>query len=199
MKSIKLLAAAAALTASSAAMAGAPWTYVDLGYVVADSIEDEENEALALRGSYGFADLFHVGGSISTGEIEGGKGAINGADTTGYGIYFGVNPAITENMDLVARVGYDYVEGDVGAPDDIEATQIYVLAGPRAMMTEKLELSAYVSLAAGEVKSDQPTEDFTNIGYQVGGEYYFTPMFSLGVDASVGEVNAANVHVRLSF
>ena len=77
------------------------------------------------------------------------------------------------------------------------------------MVSENLEINAAVSLLDGEAKasitdgllSETIKEDFTRVQYRVGGEYYFTPAISLGLDASLANNgdNNANIHVRYSF
>ena len=133
MKSINLMVATAAIAVSGTAIAGPSYTYADFGYTVSDSFgNNNETEGLALRGSFGFAEVFHVGGGYIDGEVNGGKGsefnedacdanslseAIRNClpgDTSGYNLYFGFNPAMTENIDLVARIGYSDLENDIG-------------------------------------------------------------------------------------
>jgi hypothetical protein len=225
MKTIKLWAATAALTVSSIAVAGPSYTYVDLGFITADSQGKEDTGGFALRGSFGFADLFHVGATIDSGEISGGRSKVSadnlqGADFDAYSLYFGVNPAMTDNVDLVVRVGYDAGEKkskdlitDVNNKRENEA--LFLSFGTRAMLSEKFELNAFATYSAGDSQlkdSDEAKFDIANWSYTVGGEYYFTEMFSVGLDlslegATAGNVetgvgaygNAANLHARLNF
>jgi hypothetical protein len=202
MKSIKLVLATAALAVSGAAIAGPSYTYVDAGIIVGNSdSSDQETEGFSLRGSFGFADIFHVGADIASVENNGGKSK-SGSDDTGYALYFGVNPAVTENIDLVARIGYASREQDSGNAPKPEQTGAYLQVGPRGMIGEKVELSAYGVIATGEnKKADGSKDDFRRVGYAVGGQYYFTPAISLGADITVtgSQSNAANLFVRFSF
>ena len=77
----KLMIALAALAMSGTAVAGPSWTYVDLGYLVGDSAQkDAETEGLGLRGSFGFANMWHVQLDLAAGETAGGKSDITGGD-----------------------------------------------------------------------------------------------------------------------
>ena len=106
MKGIKLLAATAALTVSSVAVAGPNYTYADnLVTLLLIVIGNEDSGGFELNGSFGFADVFHVGAGLFAGEIQGGKSK-DGADVDAYDIYFGYNPAVTDNIDAVIRVGF---------------------------------------------------------------------------------------------
>jgi hypothetical protein len=188
MKGLKTIAAAAALTISGAAIAGPSYTFVDLGYLTGDS-GDDRTDGLGLRGSFGFAGLWHVAGEYSALEASGGKGsATGGIDVSGGNIYVGLHPAVTDNTDLIIDLGYDLLEGDDGSTSGkTDVTSIFLRTGPRALLAgDKLELSAYVSLAVGEFDPDTSAkQDFTNVGFQIGGQYYFTPAISLGVEAQV--------------
>ena len=88
MKSLKLIVAAAALTISGAAVAGPSYTFVDLGYLTGDS-GDERTDGFGLRGSFGFANLWHVAAEVSAAEAGGGKSKVGGADISGGNLYVG--------------------------------------------------------------------------------------------------------------
>ena len=189
---IKTIIVIAALTVSGIAIAGPSYTFVDLGYLTGDA-GDERTDGLGVRGSFGFAGMWHVAGELNALEANGGKDK-NGQDISGVTIYGGLHPAMTDNTDLVIDLGFDVFEAEEqasGANDgktDIQA--IFLRTGPRALLAgDKLELSAYVSVAIGETDPSLGTkQDYTNVGLQLGGQYYFTPAISLGVEA---EVNGA--------
>lgn len=197
MKTLKLIVAITALVVSGAAVAGAPWTYVDLGYVTADS-GDDRTDGLALRGSFGFADIWHAGVALQGIEVAGGKSKPQGADVSGGNIYIGLHPAVTPNTDLVVDLGYEALEVEeefsIGTVKN-DVTSLFLRAGPRALLAgDKLELSAYMILAAGEeeVSGSGVKSDFTNVGLQLGGQYYFTPAWSVGADAQLNRFDAAS-------
>jgi hypothetical protein len=211
MKGIKLLIALAALTLSGAAVAGAPFTFVDLGYVTSDS-GDERTDGFALRGSFGFGNMWHVGLGAMSADAGGGKSKAGGADVSGFDLYVGLHPAITDNLDLVVDLGYQSGEVDDGSFKD-DVTAIFLRSGPRVLFGDKLELSMYVIGAWGEDKYNGGTTtkvDFTEVGLQVGTQYYFTPAWSVGADAnfnrsvigksitSIGE-DSLSLFVRWSF
>jgi hypothetical protein len=136
MKGIKLLIALAALTLSGAAVAGAPFTFVDLGYVTSDA-GDERTDGLALRGSFGFGNMWHVGLGAMSADAGGGKSKAGGADVSGFDVYVGLHPAITDNLDLVVDLGYQSGEVDDGSFKD-DVTAILLRSGPRVLFGDKL-------------------------------------------------------------
>jgi len=194
MKGIRTILAFAALAVSGAAVAGPSYSFVDLGYLTGDS-GDDRTDGVGIRGSFGFANIWHVAGELEGAEAAGGKGsASNGADVSGGNIYVGLHPAVTDNTDLVIDLGFEALEAKqapFGANDGkTEVQSVFLRTGPRALLAgDKLELSAYISVAVGE-SDDSGTpggskDDFTNVGLQLGGQYYFTPAVSLGAEAQV--------------
>ena len=211
MKGIKLLAATAALTVSSVAVAGPNYTYAQLGYVAIDSVGNEDSGAFELNGSFGFADLFYVGAGISAGEFRGGKGKSGGqvgidpaADVDSLNIYVGVNPAITDNIDAIVRVGFIESEAKfeiLGVDGRNKREALFLEFGTRAMVAENFELNAFATYAAGNEKTDgvNDKEDFVNWGYRVGGIYSFTDMFAAGVKLELDTVNTGTIFARVNF
>jgi len=210
---LKLVLVTVALVFSGAVFAGAPWTYVDLGYVTADS-GDDRTDGLALRGSFGFADIWHVGAALQGIEVAGGKSKPFGADVSGGSIYIGLHPAVTPNTDMVLDLGYEGLEVEeefTSGTQTSDVTSLFLRAGPRALLAgDKLELSAYLVLAAGEeeLSGGSAKNDFTNVGVQVGGQYYFSPAWSVGADAQLNRFDAGtgssggdflSIFVRWSF
>ncbi|MFW2404301.1 MAG: hypothetical protein ACN4GT_05995, partial [Gammaproteobacteria bacterium] len=186
MKTLKTIFLAALLALPGVTFAGAPWTFVDLGYLAADS-GDERTDGVSLRGSIGFAGMWHAGAGYLTADVAGGKSKPGGADVDGYNIYVGLHPAVTDSTDLVLDLGYEALEADGGGGSTIDTTDVFLRAGPRALLAgDKLELSAYLILAFGEDEfTSSVTEDFTDIRYQVGGQYYFNEAWSVGADANI--------------
>ena len=204
MKGIKLLAATAALTVSSVAVAGPNYTYAQLGFFTADSTGSEDTGGFELNGSFGFGDLFHVGAGVVSGEVDGGRSKqsatnLNGADLDGYEIYVGINPAITDNIDAIVRVGYSDTElkgrlAGVNTRTDIDGLSLTF--GTRALVTEQFELNAFASYQAGNSKTAGVKTDYVEWTYTVGGIYNFTDMFAAGISLDLengGPASPGNV------
>jgi len=211
MKSIKLIAAAAALTISSVAVAGPSYTYIDGGIVLgASSGDDKETQGLALRGSFGFANIWHIGAGIAGGESNGGKSKLVGADFSSANLYVGLNPAMTENLDLVIRLGIAGGEQKFDAARELgpgttltkdEFAELYLEAGPRGMIGEKFEWSVLATVAGGENKvtgtlvgfPQETKSDYRAVSARAGAAYYFTPNMSLGLDVVIAGDNQRSV------
>ena len=198
MRSMRLLAATAALTVSSVAVAGPNWTYAELGYVAADSVGDEDSGGFVLNGSFGFADVFHVGGGIGAFELEGGKSK-GGIDADAFNVYVGYNPAMTDNVDAIVRVGYAETEGKATG-GRAKAKALGLTFGTRAMISEQFELNAFATYSGGKAKiSGVESEDFVDWDYSVSGIYSFTEMFAAGVQLDIDTVNTGTLFARVNF
>jgi hypothetical protein len=149
----KLILGLAAFAVSGLAMAGPSWTYGEVGYVRADS-GDDNTDAFQLKGSFGFADKFHVQAKYYDG--ENGDIGNNGEDFDGYEIRLGINPAVTDNTDFVFQVGYMDMSQErgsnaiAGSLKDVDSDGYILTVGLRSMLTDQLEISGYVDSIAGE-------------------------------------------------
>jgi hypothetical protein len=196
----KLLVAAAALAVSTGAMAGPSWTYVDAGYVTGDA-GDESTDGFGLRGSFGFADIWHIQADYLYYEQAGGKDKSGGNDVNGYSIRGGVHPAVTDNTDFVADIAYTGGEIDNGSTKT-EPDSIDLRTGVRSNVGN-LELRSFVTLSYGSEDLPGGNDDFTSVSYQVGGQYNFSDAWSVGADVSLNDSiisgDLLDLYVRWSF
>ena len=182
----KLILALVAFALSGVAVAGPAWTYVDLGYLRADS-GDDDADAYALSGSFGMGSLFHVNADWIDGTDS------DNDDFDGYRIGVGLHPAVTDDTDLVLEIGYATISWDDFSNDP---SWIDLTLGVRSMITDNFELNAAIVTALGDddIGSD---DDFTEVGLNVGGQYFFNDNISL--NASISQNEVARFGVRWSF
>ena len=201
----KLMIAVAALAISGTAVAGPSWTYVDLGAVIGDSsTKDAETQGVALRGSFGFGNLWHAQLELAQGETNGGKSNLNGngSDNFIYAIRGGIHPAITDNTDFVLDLGYTDIEDEFAFGAGNSATKENITAldiktGVRSNVGP-LELRAFVSL--GFVDGEANNAEGRDVSYMVGGQYNFSDAWSVGADVNLAERgDLMDLYVRWSF
>jgi len=202
----KLILAAAAMALSTSAFAGPKWTYADVGYLSADS-EDDDTDGYRVSGSYGFAELWHVGAAYNDFEVEGGNGTSGGSDGDFLELWAGVNPALTDSTDFVFDIGY--LDGSIEQGNAEADFDGYVLrVGLRSYITDNLELHAFANSRSIDVDSFSPgggSSDFNDIGVNAGGQYFFTENVSVGVDVIINGITGlfdddiANFTARYSF
>jgi hypothetical protein len=180
MKTFKLLLATAALAVSGSALAGPSYTYADFSYSEALF---GTTDAIAVSGSYAVTDQIHLLGSYVDGETD------LLSDFDGYSVGVGYNRAMTDNMDLVFRVGYADIDVDLAGSSDVITFEV----GPRAMVTDDLELNAAVTYV------DSDDLDASLAGLRVGGQLYFDNI-SVGATVETNEITTAlGFNVRYSW
>jgi len=193
----KAILALAVMAVSGTAVAGPSWTYLDFGYLRASS-GDEDTDGYQLRGSIGFADMWHAQLEYLDGEADGGKGS-GGDDVDGYNIIVGANPAVNDTTDLVFDLSYfDYDAEDTSGEAGIDGYGLGT--GVRTMWTDALELNAGVWVLSGDVEG---SGDVTEVVVRVGGNYAFTDNIVVGAEISNGGLlqqgNLANFFARYQF
>lgn len=186
MKKVIILLATMAF--SGGAIAGPAWTYVDAGYLRANS-GDDTADGYSLMGSFGL-DIFHVNGEWVDGTDS------DDDDFDGYRIGAGIHPAITDATDLVLEIGYSELSWDDFSNDP---SWIDLTLGVRSMISDSFELNSSIVTEMGDSDTGSD-DDFTEIILNVGGQYFFTDNISLNATVGVGsENNVAKFGARWSF
>jgi hypothetical protein len=155
----------------------------------------------ALRGSFGFASIWHIQADVLAGESGGGKSVSTGEDWTSYALRGGIHPAITDNVDFVLDLEYAGGEIDNGA-DTRDIVSYGARTGVRADIG-KLELRTFATIAS----VDPDTSDAVRqVGFLVGGQWNFSDAMSVGLDVDVtgdtkglNQDNLADLYFRWSF
>ncbi len=199
----KAMIAVAALAATGTATAGPAWTYIDLGYIqssTAEAVGTEDSTGYDLAGSIGFGDMWHAQASWGNQETDSaGGGSLIDVDV--YELRAGVHPAITDNTDFVADIGY--TKWDVNGGGKPDAYDIRI--GVRSMLADNFEVNATLAAQSGDL--DASGTDFDNLIPTVGGQYFFSDNISVNLEYSwggtqdvvVGSKDAARFGVRWSF
>jgi len=188
----KVIIALAAMAASTGALAGPSWTYVDLAYTRSSSLEEagtDKSQGYELEGSFGFANIWHVAGfygSAETDAVSGGTFEIEDY----YNIRGGVHPAITDNTDFVAEIGYTgwSTKSAGGATADPKAYDLTV--GLRSMLSDRFEINGFLTYQSGESDSGAADDKFQVFAPTVGGQYFFTDNFSVNLAYTWGDIQS---------
>lgn len=206
MKIMKLTGALAAFALSGAAVAGPQWTYIQAGYLNADSAEQGSTggdaQGWQVEGSLGFADTWHVGIQYFDADDD-----LAQEDVTAYEIWIGGNPHLTDSTDLVFELAY--MDGEFEeqmAPNtksDFDAFGARV--GTRSMVTEKWEANLILQWWNGSIDDQgSPDIDFNDWGLQAGFRYMFNEAISAGLTLTVndplfGLQDSALIDIRWGF
>jgi hypothetical protein len=182
----KVIITLAAVGLSSVAMAEGPsYTYVDVGYMGADSGDDQTTGAV-LSGSLGLFENFHTNFSYSA-ISDSASPAIDDYDV--WRLAVGMHPAITDSTDLVLELGVSSGKYD---DTDVEPDEVDLTFGVRSMIADNFELNAAAIFSQGDTDTDDG--DFQDIGIRIGGQYFFTDAISVNVTATSGTgISTGNV------
>ncbi len=213
-KLIRIGGIAAALAFSGAVMAAGPsWTYLQLGYVQADSVDtkrvapgtstDFETNGFDIVGSLGFMGIGH--GRIGYRDID-SKDWTGAAGTdlsfSNYELALGVHPEVTENTDFVAEIQYRDGDGDVknvGPNNGLDVKSWAIRTGLRGIIADKIDWAVIGNFSSIETKGSYgqsltpsiTKSTATDFGVEFMGRYMFTPMFSIGATFFVNDPGAA--------
>ncbi len=168
-----LVILALALSASASAE-GFDYSYFSLGYGKTDFDTVGDGDGFTLNGSLAFTDKIHGFISYEGAELE------SIVDVTRWNAGVGYNTAMSDKLDLYARLSYEYVEIDVPILGSIDDNGLGFGVGLRFAASEQLELVAgvnYVDFGDGG--------DDTSL--EVGGLYSFTETFALGLAAETSD------------
>lgn len=165
------------LLASQPAVAQGPnWTWIDAAYQQVDFDDvDEEADVLGLDGSWAATERVHVFTGYRNGDVDTRFGALD-VDELELGI--GVNPQLTETVDLYGRVGWATAEIDLGGFDDVDDDGFTLAAGLRAMVLPRWELN-------GGLRHVDLGDDDTEL--TLGTVYNFTPRVAVTGDVAFGD------------
>lgn len=201
---IALLSAAALLAAGSVSageMDGGSdisWTYAQVGYIKADGSDFDEIDGFGVGGSLALSKNWHVGASYIG--LSEDSNSIFDVDSDSWGISGGYNAGLTKNSQAYVDLGFidtdlDGIGLDGGEGD---AQAITLSAGLRYKPAPKVELGASVNYTDGEIDGGSASDlSYNDTSFGISGQYFFTPMFSLGAaagfNAGVGSSSSTDV------
>lgn len=173
-----VLSAIAALGLAGQALAeGMSYSYVEGDYLSSrlkgygDHIS---GDGFRVEGSAGFAA--HWLGFVNIGQTKySDSGTSLKFTPTQIGV--GFHAGISDSVDFVGKASYDRVKVGITGLGSATESGWGLSAGLRGMVGEKVELSTDLSYRdVGDIKSI--------VGFSIGGRYYFTPAFAVGLDLS---------------
>jgi long-subunit fatty acid transport protein len=148
------------------------YNYFSLGYGTTefDNV-NVDGDGFNVGGSYAINQSYHVFADYGSANLDGN------IDATEFGAGIGWHTSLTDAVDLVAGLSYEYVELDAPAVTAIDDSGFGLGVGLRFAASEMLELNAginYVDLS----------DSGNDTGFSVGGLYDLTESFSVGLGGS---------------
>lgn len=165
---------ALALSASASAY-DFDYTYVDLGYgqVEFDDV-NVDGDGFGIGGSFAISPAFHLFAGYTMADLD------FDVDATGLNAGIGWHTGLSDVVDFVATLSYEYVELDASGFGSVDDNGIGLGAGLRFAASEDLEINGGISYVDLSDSGDE-----TSFG--IGGLYKFTEAFALGLSGEWGD------------
>lgn len=153
----------------SASAQGFNYNYVAVGYSQVDFDDaDVDGDGFGIEGSYALNENVHLFGGYSQADFD------FGIDLDSFSAGVGYNTAISQTIDFVGRLSYEYIEvsaSGLGSEDD---NGFGLGIGLRAKASESIELNAgiqYVDLS----------DSGDNTAFGIGGIFALTDTIDIGL------------------
>ncbi len=217
---LSLVAAAGLLSGQAALADGGPrYTYVEGGWqhiaLTGTGIPGDENpdaDGFTGGGSYAITDLFHVFASygVATFGLQSSDPGIfnTDVDLSQLEVGAGINYAVTDAIDVVARAAYVDTEADVDGGGSSSDGGYRLEAGVRGMATPSIEVSgglSYVDVGTlqfrdAEGSGGDGSDNDKNLAVRVGTLYSVTDWLAVGVSGSFsGNTKLYGANIRAYF
>lgn len=178
----------AAMPLAAQAADGMSYSYIDLGYSEIDIDSAPTGDGFGVRGSVGFAENFFAFVEYASWDFPAGLDA----NTTSIGL--GGRLGVSDNVDLVGRVGYAEAEVSASGFGSADVDGYLLSAGVRGEVAEGFELEGHV------IYTDMGSSGGDDTSFAFGGRYFFTDNFAVGAEYQVGDdADTFFVGVRLAF
>ena len=190
MKTLKALLGAVLLAAMPLAAQAddMSYSYIDLAYAEANLDPGPDGDGFALRGSVGFAENFFAFAEYASYDFPAS------IDADLYNIGLGGRLGISDNADLVGRVGYAHAKADAPGVSSVSDSGYLVSAGIRGRVAEGFELEGNV------IYTDFGGTGGDDTALSVGGRYFFTPQLAVGAEYQASDdVDQWFAGVRFAF
>jgi len=165
------------------------YRYFQLGYIETNPDGTSESaDGFATRGSFGFADNFFVFTELARQEVS----SIN-TDINTMAIGLGAHYPLSDNLDLVGRVGWANIEADVSGLGEADEDGFLAGAGIRAQAGDKIEVEAgVIHTDYGDLGSDT--------GAEIALRYNFSKRWAAALEyQDVGDLSTFFAGVRINF
>ena len=164
------------------------YDYLNIGYGVIEFDDfDVDGDGIGIDGSLAIADNYHLFAMYEMGDFD------FDVESTAYNFGIGYNTSVSEAVDLVARLSYEYVEVDAPLISSVDDNGFGLSAGLRFAATEKLELN-------GGLEYIDLSDSGDDTGFNAAALYNFNDMFSVTVRGDwTGDVSTYTFGGRFYF
>lgn len=162
----------ALLLSASAGAQGFDYNYITLQYSQVDFDDlNVDGDGISLGGSFAINQDFHAFGQYSTADLD------FGVDANELSIGLGYNHSLTDAVDFVGTISYEYVEVEAAGFGSADDNGYGLGIGLRWAASEEFEVQTgiqYVDLG----------DSSSSTAFGAGFQYSFTEAFTVGLNAS---------------
>ena len=148
------------------------YNFLTLGYGSVDFDDfGVDGSGFTLGGSYAMTDSYYAFFDYSAASLDAG------IDATLWGAGFGYHRALSDQVDLVAELSYEYVELDIPQAGSFDDSGLGLAIGVRFAQSEKLELNASINYVDYSDGGD-------DTGFELGALYSINDAYSVGLSGA---------------
>jgi len=148
------------------------YNFLTLGYGSVDFDDvGVDGSGFTLGGSYAMTDSYYAFFDYSAASLDAG------IDATLWGAGFGYHRALSDQVDLVAKLSYEYVELDIPLAGSFDDSGLGLAVGVRYAQSEKLELNAGINYVDFSDGGD-------DTGFELGALYSINDAYSVGLSGA---------------
>lgn len=173
---------------ASAGAQGFDYNYLTFGYGNTDFDEvNVDGDGFTLGGSYAISDNLHLFLDYNSADLD-----LN-IDATTWGAGIGYNTSVSDDIDLIAKLSYEYIELDAPLVGSVDDSGLGLGVGLRFAATSELELNAGINWI-------DYSDSGSDTAFEAGGWYNFTEAWSLGLNGEWSDdVSTYTVSGRFNF
>ena len=161
-----------ALLLAAASVASADdfsYDYFNVGYGVIEFDDfDVDGDAIGIDGAIALADNFHLFAGYAMGDFD------FDVESTSYNLGLGYNTPLSDTVDFVGRLSYEYIEVDAPLVPSVDDNGIGLGAGLRFAPNDQFELD-------GGLKYVELSDSGNDTGLSAGALYNFSDVFSMSL------------------
>lgn len=148
------------------------YNYFSIGYGTMDFDNvNVDGDGFNAGGSFAINDSYHVFADYGSADLDAG------IDATEFSAGFGWHTSLSDVVDLVAGLSYEYVELDAAGFGSVDDNGLGLGVGLRFAASDMLELTAGINHV-------DLSDSGSDTGFGVGGLYDLTESFSLGLSGN---------------
>jgi len=162
---------------ASANAEGFDYDFLTLGYGNVDFDGLADGDGFTLGGSYAITDSYYAFADYQAASLD------FDVDATTWAAGFGYHRGMSDKVDLVAELSYEYIEFDLPLAPSVDDSGLGLSVGFRFAQSDKLELNASINYVDFGDGGD-------DTGFKLGGLYDVNDKYSVGLSGEWSDIRS---------